>query len=180
MTRTEGDLKTGRATRWVLVAVMAVSWVASCDSAPPAPAPKPETSAPKQDPTSCQFTLGEEQFTADVCRFQFLPADPKRGRPKPFLQVTNFSISAETYPSLQLIAHVDVTSPDELTNQSVTAKAIILRAAEAEPLASKKGLTIRFTRAEAPYLEGTFEGTVQAAGGKKETAVSGQFHARPL
>ena len=180
MTGTRGDLKTGRSTRWVLVAVMAASWVAGCRERPPAPAAKRSSSAPEEGPTSCRFTLDQQTVTTRICRFQFLPPNPKKDRAKAFLQVSNFAISADTYPSLQLIAHVVASSPDGLANQTVGAKAVVLKSATADPLASKQDVEVTITRARAPYIEGTFKGTVQASGSKKAITISGKFRARSL
>lgn len=175
MTGTQEHLGTGHAARWTLIAAMVLSL--GCGERPQ---PTSRRSDAKQEPTSCRFTLGDETFKSEVCRFQFLPADAGKGRLKAFLQVTNFAISAETYPSLQLIAHVSASSPDALADQTVGAKAILLRAADADPIASKQALTVTFKRGQAPYLEGTFEGSVQATGSDKKLRISGEFRARPL
>ena len=164
------------ALRRLVVVLMAAGLAAGCGRSPSGPA------GPGSQPakTSCQFKLGDESFTNAVCRFQFLPADPEQQRPKTIVQIENFDISPATYPSLQLIAQVDVAGPDKLALMTVGAKAIVRRSASADPLASRTDVTITFTESAAPFLIGTFEGTVQPAGSDKTIAVSGEFRARPL
>ena len=143
--------------------------------------PKPDARGDQPEPTStsCRFTLDQETFESQMCRFQFNVTGAKtKGEPvRARLELRNFVIAPETYPSLQLIAEVNASTPDTLADQKLAVKAIVLRSKDAGPLSSKNEVTVTFTGVEAPYLEGSFQGTVHASGSDKKIPLSGEFRA---